>query len=56
MRVRMPRIVPSSTGRKSKKSVRSVWVASETSLPFVLKDRLPWIHCRFVVFPHRPGP
>ncbi len=56
MRVRIPRMVPSSTGRKSKKSVRSVCVASDTSLPFVLKDRFAWIHWRLVVFPHRPGP
>jgi hypothetical protein len=34
-RVRKPRIVPRSTGRKSKKRVRSVSVASEMSLPRV---------------------
>ena len=56
MRVRSPRIVPSSMGRKSKKSVRSVWVASDTSLPFDRNVTLSWIHRRLVVFPHRPGP
>ena len=52
----MPRIVPSSIGRKSKNSVRSVSVASESILPLFLMGSFSWIHCRFVVFPQSPAP
>ena len=52
----MPRMVPSSMGRKSKKSVRSVSVASESILPLFLMGSFSWIHCRLVVFPQSPGP
>jgi hypothetical protein len=54
--VRIPRIVPISIGRKSKKRVRSVSVASESILPLFLMGSFSWIHCRFVVFPQSPGP
>ena len=51
-----PPMMPTSSGSRSKKSVRSASVSRLTISP---RDRgavLPWIHWRFVVFPHRPGP
>jgi hypothetical protein len=52
----MPPMIPTSSGRRSKNSVRSVSVSRLTISPRVWGAVRWWIACRFVVFPHRPGP
>ena len=52
----MPPMTPTSSGRRSKKRVRSASVSRLTMSPRERGAVRPWIHARFVVFPHRPGP
>ena len=51
----MPPITPSSSGSRSKNSVRSASVSRLTISPRE-RGAVWWIHSRFVVFPHSPGP